>query len=178
MKLKPTMHLGKRLKQIGMNDKLLTTLNDRAAIIQLIDAFGMAIDLRTWEKFESLFHNPTEFDYSSIGVIAGNLQPYEIVNTARHDLSGFQATQHQITNHQVEIIGDTATCTAHVRAMHYLPNTQGNSTFEMGGYYTVGLIRTPSNWKIQRWKFSMLWSHGNQNLFELAASENLKREQT
>lgn len=56
MKLKPIMHLGKRLKQIGMNDQLLTTLNDRATIIQLIDSFGMAIDLRSWDKFESLFY--------------------------------------------------------------------------------------------------------------------------
>lgn len=74
-----------------MNDKLLTALVDRVRIVELINSSSMAIDLQDWEKLESLFDNPAD-DYSSNGVTASNLQPQEIANTARHDLSGFQAT--------------------------------------------------------------------------------------
>ncbi|WP_082650458.1 nuclear transport factor 2 family protein [Mastigocoleus testarum] len=112
--------------------------------------------------------NPTEFDYSSIGVKSRNLSPEEIANTARGDLSGFEATQHLITDHQVKVEGESATCQAHVRAIHFLPNEDGDSIFEMGGYYTVHLIRDQCDWKIQRWKFRILWSSGNQDLFKLA----------
>lgn len=149
-------------------DSSLTSVADRIRIIELVNRFGMAIDLRNWDSLRGLFTNLVEFDYSSIGVVTGNLQPDEIVNTACHDLAGFQATQHRITNHQVELSDDSATCQAHVSAMHFLPNDQGDSTFEMGGYYTIGLVRTQFDWKIERWKFSMLWSRGNPELFELA----------
>ncbi len=97
-----------------------------------------------------------------------NLSPEEIANTARGDLSGFEATQHLITDHQVKVEGESATCQAHVRAIHFLPNEDGDSIFEMGGYYTVHLIRDQCDWKIQRWKFRILWSSGNQDLFKLA----------
>ena len=151
-----------------MNDSFLTSLADRIRIIELVNQFGMAIDLRDWESFRSLFTKGVEFDYSSIGETAGRLQPDDIVNTARRDLGGFQATQHMITNHQVELLNDDATCYAHVRAQHFLPNDQGEPTFEMGGYDIVGLVRTGLDWKIQRWKFEVLWSRGNQELFSLA----------
>lgn len=153
-----------------MNEQI-RLLTDTLNIIELVSAFGLAIDLRDWEKLQSLFHNPTEFDYSSIGVKSGQLSPEEIANTARHDLSGFQATQHQITNHQVKVEGDRATCQAHVRAMHFLPNDRGDSVFEMGGYYTVQLMRSESQWKIKHWKFRVLWSYGNEDLFKLAQAK-------
>lgn len=108
-----------------MNDSFLTSLAERVRIIELVNRFGMAIDLRDWESFRSLFANPVEFDYSSIGETAGTLQPDDIVSTARRDLGGFQATQHMITNHQVEVLNDAATCYAHVRAQHFLPNDLG-----------------------------------------------------
>ncbi|MEL6162469.1 MAG: nuclear transport factor 2 family protein, partial [Cyanobacteria bacterium J06628_3] len=80
-----------------MKDIALTA--DRIEIIELINQFGMLIDLRDWENFANLFSDSVEFDYSSIGEVAGSLEPKDIVNNARKDLGGFQATQHMITNH-------------------------------------------------------------------------------
>ena len=142
-------------------------VTDRIQIIELINHFGMAIDLRDWESFQNLFAKSVEFDYSSIGEVAATLHPADIANTARSDLGGFQTTQHVITNHLVQVQDNNATCQAHVRAMHFLPN-EGESTLEMGGYYTAKLIRIEDNWKIKGWKFTVLWSRGNEQLFELA----------
>ena len=141
---------------------------DQIQIIQLINHFGMAIDLRDWESFQDLFAETVEFDYSSIGEVAATLHPADIVNTARSDLGGFQTTQHVITNHLIQVQDNNATCQAHVRAMHFLPNHSGESTLEMGGYYTAKLVRIEDNWKIKAWKFTILWSRGNEQLFELA----------
>lgn len=82
----------------------LTSLANRLRIIELVNLFGIAIDLRKWDSFRGLFTDLVEFDYSSIGVVAGNLPPDEIVNTARHDLSGFQAKQHQSTNLSITVL--------------------------------------------------------------------------
>lgn len=151
-----------------MNDSLINSLADRIRIIELINRFGMSIDLRDWSSFRSLFVNQVQFDYSSIGEIAGNLPVNDIVNTARQDLGGFQTTQHIITNHLVEIENDTATCSAHVRAMHFLPNKAPESLLEIGGYYNAELILADSDWKIKSWKFTVLWSRGDLELFALA----------
>lgn len=151
-----------------MNDSLMNSLAEKLSIIKLLNQFGIAIDLRDWESFHRLFAEQVEFDYSSIGEIAGTLHPDDITKTARNDLGGFQATQHVITNHQVQLSGDKATCLAHVRAMHFLPNDKTTSLLETGGYYNASLVRSDSDWKIQSWKFTILWSNGDLELFALA----------
>lgn len=151
-----------------MNDSVVNLLADKLAIIELINRFGISIDLRDWRSFRNLFAERVDFDYSSIDEVAGILQADDIANTARQDLGGFQMTQHVITNHLIEINNDTATCNAHVRAMHFLPATDKESLLEIGGYYDAELIRTDTDWKIESWKFTILWSRGDLELFELA----------
>ena len=69
-------------------------------------------------------------------------------------VSGFEATQHIITNHVVTIDGDRATCVAYVQAQHF--NPQGMYT--VGGYYTNTLVRTPEGWKISKLKLTPTWT--------------------
>ncbi|MBD1848021.1 nuclear transport factor 2 family protein [Cyanobacteria bacterium FACHB-63] len=95
---------------------------DHIEIIELINQFGFTIDLHDWKTFQSLFYDSVEFDYSAIEGPAGNVKPEQIVNDARRDLGKFQATQHAITNHHIRHSGNSATCQAHVRAVHFLPN--------------------------------------------------------
>ena len=156
-----------------MNDSPKLTA-DWIEIVQLLNQFGMAIDLRDWSSFQSLFADEVEFDYSSIGEVAGTLQPEEIANTARQDLGGFQTTQHVITNHIVErsANSNSATCYAHVRAQHFLPNDRFDPMLQIGGYYQAKLIRIDSGWKIKDWKFTILWSIGSLELFDLAKQES------
>ena len=146
----------------------LSLVTNRLKIIELINQFGMRIDLRDWTRFRSLFAESVEFDYSSIGEVAGVLKPDEIADTAKQDLGGFQTTQHVITNHIVELSDNEATCYAHVRAQHFLPNDRFDPMLEIGGYYHAKLILVESEWKIQGWKFNILWSVGSLELFELS----------
>jgi len=146
----------------------ISLVTDRLKIIELINQFGLSIDLRDWAKFRSLFADSVEFDYSSIGEIAGVLPPDIITNTAKNDLGGFQTTQHMITNHVIELADGEATCTAHVRAQHFLPNDRFEPMLQIGGYYNARLVSRESDWKIKGWKFTILWSIGSLELFELA----------
>ena len=150
-----------------MNDSL-STAGEKIKIIELLNQFGMAIDLRDWDSFRGLFAESVEFDYSSIGEVASILKPQQIADTARQDLGGFLATQHTITNHRIELSGNTATCKAYVRAMHVLPNEEKESMLEMGGHYNSKLTRINADWKITSWKFDIFWSKGDLRLFELA----------
>ncbi|MEM7596034.1 MAG: nuclear transport factor 2 family protein [Cyanobacteria bacterium P01_A01_bin.83] len=150
-----------------MNDSWVKS-PDKIEIIELINRFGMSIDLRDWSSFRSLFVEQVKFDYSSIGEVAGILSADDIADTARQDLGGFQATQHLITNHLIEIENNTANAHAHVRAIHFLPNKAKDPVLEMGGYYSAGFTLINSHWKIKSWKFDLLWSSGDLELFELA----------
>lgn len=150
-----------------MEDSLVASWIDKAQIVELVCRFGVAIDQRNWEQFHALFADSVEFDYSSIGDVASVLSPDEIVENAKGLFKGFQATQHVITNHQTEVSDDTATCLSYIRAMHILPNDEGEPWFEIGGYYNSNLMRVDAAWKIKSWKFSVYWSRGNDRLFEL-----------
>ena len=149
---------------------------DHLQVVQLLNTFGATIDARDWDGYRALFDDPVAFDYSSIGGPAGSLSPDEVAEGARHDLGGFDHTQHAVTNHVVALDGDRATCEAHVRAVHVIrPHedalvTSGDPLFENGGHYRAGLVRRDGGWKIREWTFTQLWSRGNGGLFEVARS--------
>ena len=151
-----------------MDNSSTASTVDKMSIVQLINQFGRALDLRDWKTFRNLFADSVEFDYSAIGDVAGTLSPDDIVNNARKNFSGFEATQHLITNHIVEVAGEKASCHAHVRAYHFLPNDKVKPRLEIGGYYTAKLVHLEEDWKIKQWKFSVLWISGDEELFELA----------
>ena len=155
-----------------MSDSLSISAAEKIKIIELLNRFGIAIDSRDWDTFLSLFAEEVEFDYSAIGDIAGVFPPAEITDNARKNFGGFEATQHLITNHQIEPSIDTAKCKAYVRAMHVLPNEEVESMLEIGGCYLAELIKTDSDWKIESWKFELFWSKGDFALFELAKKAN------
>ena len=151
-----------------MSDSLSISATEKINIIELLNRFGIAIDSRDWDTFSSLFAQEVEFDYSSIGDIAGVFPPAEITNNAQKNFGGFKVTQHVITNHQIKPSSDTAKCEAYVRAMHVLPNEEVEPMLEIGGCYLAELIQTDSDWKIKSWKFELFWSKGDFALFDLA----------
>jgi hypothetical protein len=55
-----------------MNEQL-QLLTNHLSVIELVNRFGLAIDLRDWDKFQSLFMNPTELDYSSKGCLVNGI---------------------------------------------------------------------------------------------------------
>ncbi len=78
-------------------------------------------------------------------------------------------TQHAITNHRVSFRGDEAECFSYVNAMHTLPNDSGADTWQVIGRYEHHLVRTPRGWKVDRMKFIVTLTLGNDDLPNMAA---------
>lgn len=84
-----------------------------------------------------------------------------IVDRIRSSLAPFVATQHIVSNHHVNVAGDSATCRCYLQAQHVRKDTDGGETFTIGGYYEDELTRTADGWRIVRRTLVATWTEGN-----------------
>jgi 3-phenylpropionate/cinnamic acid dioxygenase small subunit len=138
-----------------MDEKKIQTLLDRMEIIDTETRYATGVDTRDLDLYRSCFTDEMDLDMSGMGMG----EPMKISADAWADqaislVSGFQSTQHIITNHVITIEGDRATCVAYVQAQHYNPETM----YTVGGTYTNTLVRTPEGWKISKLKLTLAWT--------------------
>jgi 3-phenylpropionate/cinnamic acid dioxygenase small subunit len=145
-------------------------LLDEAAIRSLMDRYGSGVDERDWAGWAEIFDDPLEVDFSGM---SADLKPVTL-ERAKHVASAsavirqFDATQHMITNVQVRLDGDTATCRAVMRAEHWLSGTRGNGRYTMFGVYENGFRRAPDGWRMSRLALRVVREEGNADLWTQA----------
>lgn len=147
----------------------LQQLVERNEIIDRINEIGFHADRRDWQSLTECFAERVLLDYTATeGGDPVKLIPEEIAVSWRGLLSGFHATQHQITNHKITIRGDEADSFSYVTVYHFLPTKSGNDTWTLIGYYGHHLIRTGEGWKVDKMKFTPTVIEGNTDLPRLA----------
>ena len=118
-----------------MDNASVQLLLDRAEISDVQLRYATGVDMRDWKLFRSCFADEIEVDFTSV---FGGSGPRKVsgdqwAEAARRTVSGFQTTQHMITNHVITVDGDKALCVAYLQAQHCLPNEQGDSMQTIGG---------------------------------------------
>lgn len=149
----------------------LQRLHDRAGIVDLTYRYATGVDLRDWSLYRSCFEDRFSLDAPGWPeTIAAD----EWVDIVRAGILNFEATQHQMSNHTIEIDGDRAECITYVRAVHHQAQASGEPRWILVGYYRLGLKRGapsqspgPSTWKIDRFNLTIQWNEGNLRLMEL-----------
>ena len=142
-----------------MEDALQEIL-DRQEIIDLTIAYGWLLDHGPREHLDTIFTEDAVCDYMSV-VVEGLPAIIEKVTNA---LGPLDASQHIVSNQQVTIDGDTATCRCYLHAQHTLRGTEGGDNFVIAGRYDDKLIRTPDGWRITFRKLSRDWTEGNPGI--------------
>jgi 3-phenylpropionate/cinnamic acid dioxygenase small subunit len=127
----------------------------------------MGIDMRDWERFRACFADEIEVDFRSLQGGGPRRVSADAWVSDVKGIVGFEATQHSLTNFVVTLRGDEATAVAAMQAVHYLPNTDGDSTFTIGGYYTHELARSGAGWKIRKTRLTVTWTAGNRHVMVL-----------
>jgi hypothetical protein len=130
-------------------------------------------DQRQWDRLAVVFAEKVTLDYTSLnGGRPIDLTPEQIVAGWREALGGYDATQHLITNHLVDVgtANDTAVCTAAFQATHRLATAHGSPLWTLGGDYRFDLVRTAKGWRISGVVMTVTWADGNQHLPTLAAA--------
>ena len=129
---------------------------DRLEIHDLMLRYCAAIDRRDWDLYRSVFTDDADFDLSDFGVDVRDLE--STVTFTSDSLSQLAGTQHNITNHYVELNGDTARACSYFIAYHAMLDAGGESVFVLGGYYADELRRTPEGWRISARQERGLWA--------------------
>ncbi len=118
------------------------TLMDRAEITDLLTCYARAIDRHDWDLLRSLFTDDAHLDYTRVGGMAGNVA--EVVDSIAQAMVVFEATQHQISNIDIEVNGDEAQVTAMLHNPLKLPDYP---VWVGGGWYHHKLVRTAEGWR-------------------------------
>ena len=132
-------------------------LVDKQKIIDLTIAYTWIIDRGPREKLREIFTDNAVFiidvkNYSGVDAI---------INKIERTLGGLSASQHLISNHQVLIDGDNATCSCYIHAQHTLRGIEDGDNYIMAGRYIDKLIRVDTNWRITERQLILDWTEGN-----------------
>src|SRR4030067_252471 len=120
----------------------------REQIVDVVNGVVISVDRSEWETCKSYFIDEPFIDYSSLsGQPGSKVKAVELVKGWSDFLSKLKFTQHFITNHDVKINGNTATCYSYVRGIHSLPYAEGGELCDVYGTYEHELVFRPSGWK-------------------------------
>jgi len=147
----------------------LQDLIDKDAISQTVYQYARAVDAHDWPLYADCFTPTLYRDFSDFAPgVVGEISNIDWAAEVSKTLPGFDATQHNSTNHHHVLNGDSATCVSYMTAEHIFIENGVSDSVTLGGAYTNDLIRTAAGWKIARCVLSVRWSRGNLALFEKA----------
>jgi ketosteroid isomerase-like protein len=144
-------------------------LEDRLAIIELINRLVLLLDARDWKALEHLFTDTVYNDRTSLtGGEPETLGVAEFVGGWRSLMEHLDAVHHLVTCHVINLDGDQATCAANMQGTHVLANHSGGPIWQVGGRHDYQLTRTSDGWRIAGITFTIQWATGNQNILALS----------
>ena len=147
-------------------------LFDRQAVIDTVNGYVMAADLRDWEKCgacfadEILLQHITETDPTKPDPEPERALTSDVMNSWAKLFEAFASTQHMLTNHRVEFNGDSAVCYSYVEAIHVakapLNAVRHHHVF---GTYRHTLARQDGRWVITEVYHKQKYALGNTAIF-------------
>jgi hypothetical protein len=153
-------------------DDLVGQLMDRIAIVETVYRYASGLDRRDWSLYRSIFTGMIDVDFTAY---LGGGKPVSItvdewIASIMNLFEGLDATQHVMSNPQVSIAGNRATCVMYMQAEHLLNGDCGQRWYTIGGYYTDTLDRTANGWKISKVVLTVLWQRGDRGIMAEATA--------
>lgn len=136
---------------------------DEALIIRVVNTFFRALDEK---HFDSYFRQILAADAQVIRPNgAATVGPANIADSLTRSLTRFEATQHLLTGHDVDVDGDTAAVRANLVAIHIwndrpVEASMLDRSFTAGGVITAALRRFPDGWRISKTEMRVIWRTG------------------
>jgi hypothetical protein len=126
-----------------MSQDALREAADRIEIHELLNGYALAIDTWDWDLLGRVFTEDAVADFTSVGRYVKDESTLrgldDIVTWYEAALEPFRGVMHFMTNHRVEIDGDTARASCYMHVMN----------MGMGGIYETDCVRTGAGWRIR-----------------------------
>jgi len=134
-------------------------LADRSAIVDLTVRYAWALDGNDWDDLDEVFvPDATAF-------LTEELVGREAIKErVRRALEHLDDSQHLISNHQIVVEGDRASCRCYLQAQHVRHAAPGSPNFIVAGRYEDQLVRTDRGWRISRRELRIMWTDGNPSV--------------
>lgn len=141
------------------NDELVRELADRAAILDVVTAYSLALDTKDWTTLGMLFTPDATWEYTAGGELLHG--PDAVVARISATLRPLPTTQHLYGNHLVTVHGDEASHSCYVQAQHV---GDDGEQFLGAGRYADRLRRTPAGWRFTHRELTSMWHTGNPSV--------------
>jgi len=132
---------------------------DQQAIADLTITYAWTIDTRRFADLEQVFLSSATFEVGSGERVLRGID--EITAFISSVLTPLDASQHLVSNHQVRVDGDRATCRCQLQAQHVRQGAEGGPNYIVAGHYDDVLVRTNSGWRIAERHLTRTWTEGN-----------------
>jgi hypothetical protein len=135
----------------------LIALRDRIEIQDVICAVTLHSDMDEPDLALAQYVAGASIDYSAIsGPDSADIPVEQHRRNLAAFLPGFDKRQHQVTNFEIRVDGDTAGTRAQCRAIH----TIGKDVWVAHGTYHHRLTRTPEGWRITYQRADLVHQEG------------------
>lgn len=137
---------------------------DDARIIRVVNTYFRALDEKQFG--ESCFGQILASDARVIRPNgAATVGPANIADSHARSFARFEATQHLLTGHDVDVDGDTAVVRANLVAIHIwndrpVEASMLDRSFTAGGVITATLRRFTDGWRISELETQVIWRTG------------------
>jgi hypothetical protein len=147
------------------SDDRVQLLSDQNEVIRTITTLFVETDNRNWTAVKAVFADTVLFDMTSMtGGEPARLTSSQIVDGWDQGLKPLRAVHHQAGNYLVTIHGSEADAFCYGIASHYLPNATDRNTRTFVGSYNFHLTKRGQRWVIDRFRFTLKYIDGNENL--------------
>ena len=121
---------------------------DKAAIIEILNLYGFALDAHQWDLFDLVFTEDVTADFGPAGASWSGLADFKRSFAEFHDT--LDNHQHTMMGHLVHVNGDKANAFSFGNWLLVRESLKDDTSWLGTGWYDDELVRTDRGWRIQR----------------------------
>ncbi len=122
--------------------------HDKAAIIEILNLYGFALDAHQWDLFDRIFTEDVTADFGPAGANWSGLANFKRSFAEFH--STLDNHQHTMMGHLVHVDGDKAHAFSYGNWLLVREGAKGGSSWLGTGWYDDELVRKNTGWLIQK----------------------------
>lgn len=166
------------MNEVPHDADLLIRVSDELAIVRTLSRLAQAQDDLDRDAYLSCFTDTVLLVEAAVfeGWKPTELAAGELADQYFDELRRFDAGQHLVTNHVIDVVGDEATCSADLYAVAVLLEDGDQLTSSLGARYFLRLRRSGNSWRIFERSVRVRWtSAGTDEIRRRAAAGGAKR---